>query len=492
LKVGKPTGFKDFKRELPQKRPVQDRVQDFKEVYQPFPKAKLKEQAARCMDCGVPTCHAGCPIANLIPDWNEFVYQDRWEDALGQLLLTNNFPEFTGRLCPAPCEEACVLAINEPAVTIEQIEKEIIEHAFEQGWIKPQLPDRLTGKSVAVIGSGPAGLACAQQLNRAGHTMTVYERADRIGGLLRYGIPDFKLEKWVLDRRLDLMAQEGVQFKPGVNAGVDITADDLKKFDAVVMCTGATIPRDLPIPGRQLDGIHFAIDFLTRQNRKTAGDDLSALHLEPITARDKHVVVIGGGDTGSDCIGTCNRQRAKSVTNFELFPKPPQNRPGHQPWPFWPMRMRTSTSHEEGCQRQWGILTKAFSGSQDRIEELITVDVEFVIDGRGNTQMREIKDSQRRWPADLVLLALGFAGPEPDTIVARLGLELDGHGNIRTDENYMSGTPGIFAAGDAHRGQSLIVWAISEGREAARCVDTYLMGHSELPTKGRGDLPMIR
>jgi len=365
--MGKPTGFKEYDRELPGKRPVEERIKDFKEIYLPFAKKNLKEQAARCMDCGVPTCHAGCPLGNLIPDWNDWVYQDQWREALSQLLLTNNFPEFTGRLCPAPCEEACVLAINEPAVTIEQIEKEIIEHAFSQGWIVPEPPQQRTGKSVAVIGSGPAGLACAQQLNRAGHSVTVYERADRIGGLLRYGIPDFKLEKWVLDRRLDMMQQEGILFEAGIDVGVDMPVDDLKRFDAVVICTGATVARDLSIPGRDLDGIHFAMDFLTRQNRMTAGDDLSACGLSAISARDKHVVVIGGGDTGSDCIGTSIRQKARSVTNFELFPKPTGDRPDNQPWPFWPVRLRTSSSHEEGCERQWGIMTKEFIGADGKI-----------------------------------------------------------------------------------------------------------------------------
>jgi glutamate synthase (NADPH/NADH) small chain len=489
--MGKPTGFKEYNRELPGKRPVQERIKDFKEIYQSFPKEKLKAQAARCMDCGVPTCHAGCPLGNLIPDWNDFIYQDQWQDALLQLLLTNNFPEFTGRLCPSPCEEACVLAINEPAVTIEQIEKEIIEHAFKQGWIRPEPPQQRTGKTVAVIGSGPAGLACAQQLNRAGHAVTVYERADRIGGLLRYGIPDFKLEKWVLDRRLDIMQQEGILFEAGVNVGVDVTADDLDRFDATVICSGATIARDLAVPGRELDGIHFAMDFLTRQNRLTTGDKLEAFGLDPISARDKHVVVIGGGDTGSDCIGTSIRQQARSVTNFELFPKPTDDRPDNQPWPFWPVRLRTSSSHEEGCDRQWGIMTKEFIGVGDRVVKLTTVDVEFVTSGQGRTEMREIKGSEREWPTDLVLLALGFTGPESNTVVDGLGLELDDRGNIQTDSNHMTGRPGVFAAGDAHRGQSLIVWAISEGREAARCVDVYLMGTSELPAKGGGDLPRV-
>ena len=489
--MGKPTGFKEYDRELPTRRPVAERIRDFKEIYQPFPKEKLKKQAARCMDCGVPTCHAGCPLGNLIPDWNDFIYQDRWQYALGQLLLTNNFPEFTGRLCPAPCEEACVLGINAPPVTIEQIEKEVIEHAFAQGWIQPEPPEQRSGKTVAVIGSGPSGLACAQQLNRAGHTVTVYERADRPGGLLRYGIPDFKLEKSVLDRRLDLMRQEGIQFETGIRVGVDVTPQDLGQFDALVICTGATVPRDLPVPGRELDGVHFAMDFLTRQNRSMAGDDPDAPGLAPISAAGKHVVVIGGGDTGSDCIGTSIRQQAKSVTNFELFPKPAGERPANQPWPFWPVKLRTSSSHEEGCERQWGILTKAFVGKAGRVVRLKTVDVEFVTSGQGRTEMREVPDSEREWPADLVLLAMGFSGPEPHSVVKSYGLALDARGNIQTDGNYMSSVPGVFAAGDANRGQSLIVWAISEGREAARSVDAWLMGTSALPAKGGEDLPRV-
>ena len=487
--MGKPTGFKEFKRELPQRRPVSERVLDYKEVYQEFDREKLIRQAARCMDCGVPTCHSGCPLGNLIPDWNDFIYQGQWQEAVRQLLLTNNFPEFTGRLCPAPCEEACVLAINEPAVTIELIEKEIIEYAFEQGWIQPEPPLQRTGKTTAIIGSGPAGLACAQQLNRAGHQVTVFERADRIGGLLRYGIPDFKMEKWVLDRRLALLEQEGITLKTGVHVGVDLTAHDLTAFDAVVLCLGATVPRELPIPGCELSGVHFAMDFLTQQNRMVAGDDLTQLDANLISATGKHVIVIGGGDTGSDCIGTCNRQKAKTITNFELFPEPPQERPLNQPWPYWPMRLRTSSSHEEGCERQWGILTQKMIGSGGRVKKLVTVNVEFDQGITGKPAMQEIAGSEKEWPADLVLLAMGFTGPERDTIVFQLKLDADASGNIRTDNNYMTNIPGIFAAGDAHRGQSLIVWAISEGREAARCVDIYLMGSSELPTKGEGDLP---
>jgi len=350
-------------------------------------------------------------------------------------------------------------------------------------------PRQRTGKAVSIIGSGPSGLACAQQLNHAGHTVTVFEKADRIGGLLRYGIPDFKLEKWVLDRRLDLMRQEGIQFKTGINVGIDMPASNLTASEAVVICTGATVPRDLPIPGRDLKGVHFAMDFLTHQNRLTAGEEPAALDQPMISAKGQHVIVIGGGDTGSDCIGTSIRQRAKSVTNFELFPKPSVDRTDDQPWPFWPVKLRTSSSHEEGCERQWGILTKAFIGDGDRVVKLTTVDVEFVTDGQGRTEMREVDDSVRQWPADLVLLAMGFTGPEPGAVVTDCGLKLDDRGNIQTDRNYMSNVPGIFAAGDANRGQSLIVWAISEGREAARCVDAYLMGTTVLPSKGGIDLP---
>ena len=487
--MGKPSGFMEFERLLPDKRPVEERLKDYKEIYKPFPLETLTSQAARCMDCGVPTCHGGCPLGNLIPDWNEFVYRDRWQEALQQLLLTNNFPEFTGRLCPAPCEEACVLAINELPVTIEQIEKEIIEYAFSQDWIQPDPPHKRTGKSVAVIGSGPAGLACAQQLNRVGHTVTVFERDDRIGGLLRYGIPDFKLEKNILDRRIALMNDEGIIFKPNVHVGVDIGAEDLSLFDAVVLCCGASIPRDLDIPGRGLNGIVFAMDFLTQQNRVVAGDTIN--ESQRINARGKHVIVIGGGDTGSDCIGTCNRQGAKSVTNFELLPEPTWDRPADQPWPFWPNRLRTSSSHEEGCVRYWSVLTKAFLGQNNRINKLLTINVEFVDNGSGQPDMREVKGSEREWPADLVLLALGFSGPDTKSIASQLDLALDDRHNLITDNHFMTHHPAVFAAGDARRGQSLIVWAISEGREAARAVDLYLMGQSLLPGKQCCDLPRL-
>jgi glutamate synthase (NADPH/NADH) small chain len=475
-------------RQLPDRRPVKERVGDFKEIYQPFPEKTLRAQAARCMDCGVPTCHAGCPLGNRIPDWNDDVYQGRWEAAFKQLMATNNFPEFTGRLCPAPCEEACVLAINAPAVTIEQIEKTIIEHAFERGWVRPHPPLRRTGKTVAVVGSGPAGLACAQQLNTAGHTVVVFERNPKPGGLLRYGIPDFKLEKPVVDRRLGLLEREGIVFKTGIQAGVDITGETLcSDFDAIVVCCGATRPRDLPIPGRELDGIHFAMNFLTGQNRVVSGEaDTISLN-----AGGKQVIVIGGGDTGSDCIGTSHRQGAALVLNFELLPQPSEDRPESQPWPYWPMRLRTSSSHEEGGCRNWNILTKRFIGDIGRVRALETVRVQWTGEAGRPGRFEEIPGSQKTWPADLVLLAMGFIGPDPDTLVAQLGLALDARGNLSTGSDFMTSRPGVFAAGDARRGQSLIVWAISEGREAARAVDVFLMGRTDLPEKGCCDLPRV-
>lgn len=489
--MGKLTGFKEFDRELPRRRPVEERVRDWKEFYDysTFPAKKLQTQAARCMDCGVPTCHAGCPLGNLIPDWNDFVYQDRWEEAIVQLHSTNNFPEFTGRLCPAPCEEACVLGINEKPVTIEEIEKNIVEHAWNAGWITPHPPAKRTGRTIAVIGSGPAGMACAQQLNHAGHTVHLYERSNKIGGLLRYGIPDFKMEKSVIDRRLDVMEKEGVIARTGVDVGQDVTAEDLNRdYDAVVLSIGATQPRDLGIPGRDLKGVHPAMDFLTQQNKRVGKESFK---VEDIFATGKHVIVIGGGDTGSDCIGTSNRHGAESVTNFELLPKPTQERPANQPWPFWPMRLRTSSSHEEGAHRNWGILTKEFLGKNGLLTHLRTVEVDWVSENGGRPDMVEVEGTEKDWPCDLALLALGFLGPEPDGIVEQFGCELDARGNIKTDENYMSTAPGVFAAGDSRRGQSLIVWAISEGREAACGVDRHLMGRTELPSKEGVDLPRV-
>lgn len=485
--MGKPTGFKEYPRETPAERPVEERVRDYRELYQEFPEENLRRQAARCMNCGVPFCHSGCPLGNLIPDWNDLVYRHDWQSAYRELAATNNFPEFTGRLCPAPCEEACVLGINEPPVTIELIEKNIIEYAFEQGWVKPEPPAVRTGKKVAVIGSGPAGLACAQQLNRAGHSVTVFERANRIGGLLRYGIPDFKLEKSVLDRRLNILEAEGIEFRTGTAVGASFPVEELKAFSAVVLCGGATQSRDLPIPGRELQGIHFAMDFLPLQNQVVAGDAAKPA----LSAEGKHVIVIGGGDTGSDCIGTSRRQGARSITSFELLPLPPKDRPGHQPWPYWPMRLRTSSSHAEGVRRFWSILTKEFIGSKGHVQALRTVSMEFAPGADGRLTMKEVPGTEYEWPAELVLLAMGFVGPERGHVLAGLGVELDARGNVKTDAQYHTSRPGVFAAGDMRRGQSLIVWAISEGREAARCVDTYLMGHSLLPTKGGGDLPRV-
>ncbi|MDJ0781839.1 MAG: glutamate synthase subunit beta [Desulfosarcinaceae bacterium] len=484
--MGKPTGFMEHDRELPDRRPVAERLGDFREIYQPFPAEKLIAQASRCMDCGVPTCHAGCPLGNRIPDWNDAVYHQRWEEAYRQLSATNNFPEFTGRLCPAPCEEACVLAINAPAVTIEEIEKAIIEHAFAAGWVRPMPPPTRTGKQVAVVGSGPAGLACAAQLNTAGHRVVVYERDPQPGGLLRYGIPDFKLEKKILDRRLDLMEREGIRFATGVHIGVDLTAQELiATADAVVICSGATRPRDLPIAGRELSGIHQAMPFLKGQNQVLAGELAAA----PISAKGRHVVVIGGGDTGSDCIGTCHRQGAASVTNFELLPKPGEGRPRGTPWPLWPMRLRTSSSHEEGGERHWAVLSKRFTGdAAGRIQTIETVDLRWIEASDRPSRFEEVTGSEKHWPADLVLLAMGFSGPETDTLVEHLDLELDARGNIRTHD-YQTSAANIFAAGDARRGQSLIVWAISEGREAARAVDRHLMGRTALPEKPCCDLP---
>ena len=486
--MGKPTGFMEHDRQLPERRSVAERVKDFKEIYQPFPEANLIQQAARCMDCGVPTCHAGCPLGNRIPDWNDEVYHGRWEAAFKQLAATNNFPEFTGRLCPAPCEEACVLSINAPAVTIEQIEKTIIEKAFAKGWVQPRPPVRRTGKTVAVVGSGPSGLACAAQLNTAGHTVTVLERDQQPGGLLRYGIPDFKLEKSVLDRRLAIMRQEGVVFTTGVQAGVQISGESLlTDFDAVVLCTGSTRPRDLPIPGRHLPGVQYAMEFLTGQNLVIAGEAKDVA----ISAAGKKVIVIGGGDTGSDCIGTSHRQGAVSVVNFELLPQPSEERPERQPWPYWPMRLRTSSSHEEGGSRHWNILTKRFVGEKGRVTGLETVSVAWTVENGRPVRFAEIPGSEKIWPADLVLLALGFVGPEADTVVAQMDLKLDERGNLFTDAHGMTSRTGVFAAGDARRGQSLIVWAISEGRETARHVDLFLMGKSDLPEKPCCDLPRV-
>jgi len=482
--MGKTTGFIEYKREMPAHRPVSERINDWSEVYAPFTEESLRKQAARCMDCGIPFCQSGCPLGNVIPDWNDLVYRGDWKAAYERLAATNNFPEFTGRICPAPCETACVLGIIDDPVTIEQIEKEIIEYAFDAGWVQPEQPPRRTGKKVAVIGSGPAGLAAADQLNRVGHRVIVLERDDRIGGLLRYGIPDFKLEKWVLDRRLEVMKKSGIQFVTRADVGGSYAISRLKEFDATIICTGATKPRNLPIQGRKLDGIYFAFDYLRQQNKLNEGDDLCRERITPINAEGKDVIVIGGGDTGSDCVGTANRQGAKSVTQFELLSVPPNERPIHQPWPYYPMILRTSSSHKEGADRHWSILTKEFTGSNGKVESLKTVSTKFK-----DRKIIEYPESEKIWPADLVLLAVGYTGPESDGIADPLGIKLDHRSNFKTNREYQTNVLGVFAAGDARRGQSLVVWAISEGREAARHADAYLSGFIALPTKGAGDLP---
>lgn len=477
-----PKGFLKVGRETPKRRPVEERIRDWKEVYFPMPDEKLREQASRCMDCGVPFCHFGCPLGNIIPDWNDLTYRGRWKEALDILHATNNFPDFTGRLCPAPCEEACVLGINQPAVTIKVIEQAIVEHGFAEGWVVPEPPAVRTGKKAAVIGSGPAGLAAAQQLNRAGHTVTVYERDDRIGGLLRYGIPDFKMEKWVLDRRLKQMEGEGIIFRPGVNVGVDITGDELRsEYDAICLTGGSTIPRDLPIPGRELKGIHFAMEYLTQQNRINAGDFVPEEKI--ITAKGKAVVILGGGDTGADCLGTAHRQGAREVYQFEILPRPPDTRTPDMPWPYWPMIFRISSAHEEGGIRDFGVSTQCFSGQNGQVAKLHAVRVEFGSAGsNGHRPMTEVEGSEFEVEAQLVLLALGFVHPQKNGLLEQLGVEFDHRSNVKTDKSYMTSVPGVFAAGDMHRGQSLVVWAISEGREAARCMDQYLMGSTQLPT----------
>ncbi|HZO87181.1 MAG TPA: glutamate synthase subunit beta [Chthonomonadaceae bacterium] len=479
-----PKGFLKYSRENAPRRPIQERIKDWIEVYEAFPEEKLRKQAARCMDCGIPFCHQGCPLGNIIPDWNDLVYRGRWKDALAELHATNNFPEFTGKLCPAPCEAACVLGINQDPVTIKRVEETIILRGWDEGWVKPEPPERRTGKKVAVVGSGPAGLAAAQQLNRAGHTVTVFERDDRIGGLLRYGIPDFKMEKWVLDRRLAQMEAEGVIFRPCVNVGVDIRAAELREqFDAVVLAGGSTVARDLPVPGRELDGIHFAMEFLPQQNRRVAG--LWPEGKPQITAEGKRVVILGGGDTGADCLGTVIRQGAAEVYQFEIMPKPPSERDETMPWPLYPMILRTSSAHEEGGIRDWSISTKAFSGENGKVKKLHGVRVEFTRpDENGRRKMVEVPGSEFEMEVDLVLLALGFLHPQQEGLLNDLGVEFDPRGNVKTDKNYATSVPGVFACGDMRRGQSLIVWAIAEGREAARGVDTYLMGESALPLAG--------
>ncbi len=488
--MGKITGFLEFDRKVESYKPVEERINNYKEFTVPLPEKELKEQGARCMDCGIPFCHSGCPLGNLIPDFNDAVYRGKWEKASEILHSTNNFPEFTGRLCPAPCEEACVLGINEDPVSIENIEKNIVETAFEKGWIMAKPPLTRTGKTVAVVGSGPAGLAAAQQLNRVGHTVTVFERDEKPGGLLRYGIPDFKMEKQVIDRRLAVLEEEGIIFKCGVHIGIDKKADELKKdFDAIVLSGGATVKRGLPIEGSNLKGVVQAMDFLGQNNKRV--DGITALG-EEIKATNKDVIVIGGGDTGSDCIGTSFRQGATSVSNFEIMPMATADRPEDQPWPFWPMRLRTSSSHKEGAERFFSISTKRFIGDDDgNLKGLITSEIEWIKTPGQRPQLKEVPGSEKEWKCELTLLALGFTGSET-TLAEQFGITMDQRTNIKaTEDNYMTNVPGVFAAGDQRRGQSLIVWAISEGREAAYHVDTYLMGKSNLPLKGDGDLPRV-
>ncbi len=485
--MGKVTGFQESGRQPPQRQPVSERLKHWQEFYQPWSEPNAREQAGRCMDCAVPFCHTGCPLGNIIPDFNDLVYRGRWEQALDRLHATNNFPDFTGRICPAPCEASCVLSINQAPVTIEYIEKEIAERGFTEGWIKPQPPTQRTGKKVAVVGSGPAGLAAAQQLNRAGHTITVFERDSYIGGLLTLGIPDFKLAKHVVQRRVDLMAQEGIIFKTGVNVGVDLPADELlATFDAVCLTGGSTEARDLPVPGRELKGIHLAMEDLTQQNRIIAGEGTP--RKGHITAEGKRVVILGGGDTGADCLGTAHRQGAEVVHQFEILPEPPATRPSDNPWPYWPLVLRLSAAHEEGGLRDYAISTKGFSGRNGRVQKLNAIRVEWQRDANGRFAMKEIPGTDFEVEADLVLLALGFTHPE-NYLLKDLGVELDPRGNAKAGPDMMTSVPGIFAAGDMRRGQSLVVWAIAEGREAAHHLDRYLTGSTKLPRSLPGALP---
>ena len=483
--MAKATGFLEYGRVETPMRPVEERVRDWHEVQLDPSPDEVRAQAARCMDCGIPFCNSGCPLGNIIPDWNDFAYRDRWRDALSRLHSTNNFPEFTGLVCPAPCEAACVLGINQDPVAIKQVEWEIIRKGWAEGWVVPVRPERRTGRSVAVVGSGPAGLAAAQQLTRAGHTVTIFEKSDRIGGLLRYGIPDFKLEKGILDRRIEQMREEGVAFQTGVHVGIDLSPTELRRgFDAVLLALGAEQPRDLPIPGRELDGVHFAMEFLGQNNRRVAGDPIP--DGEALLATGKHVVVLGGGDTGSDCVGTSHRQVAKSVASIELLPRPPERRDSSTPWPMWPLMYRSSSSHDEGGAREFAIASKRFLGSAGRVEALQAVRLAYgpPDPGTGRRAFEEVPGSEFEIPADLVLLAMGFLHTTHSGLVEGLGLRLDPRGNVAADtRSFTTSEPGVFAAGDCRRGQSLVVWALWEGREAARALDAYLMRESALQSR---------
>ncbi|HET6371088.1 MAG TPA: glutamate synthase subunit beta [Nitrospiria bacterium] len=482
--MGDVKGFLKYKREGPKRRTVTERIKDWKEIYQPISDETLQVQGARCMDCGVPFCQGttGCPVQNMIPDWNDLVYRGRWRDALRMLHSTNNFPEFTGRLCPAPCESACVLGIIDDPVSIRVIEWNIIDKGFNEGWIVPIPPEQESGKRVAVIGSGPAGLAAAQQLRRFGHSVTVLEKEDRIGGLLRYGIPDFKMEKRVIDRRLEQMIAEGIDFKTNVEVGGNLPTEWLlQEFDAICLSGGAMQARELPVPGRELSGVHLAMEFLSQQNRINAGDRIDPA--KRISAKGKRVVIIGGGDTGSDCLGTSHRQGAKEVYQFELLPQPPEHRASSTPWPLWPMMLRTSHAHEEGCKREWSVSTKRFSGENGKVRKLSAVRVEMKTDGSGRTQFVETPGSEFELPVDLVLLAMGFVGPVKNGLLSDLKVRLDARGNVAVDPNQMTSVDGVFAAGDMKRGASLIVWAIREGRDAAKGIDQYLRSGRSLRVK---------
>ena len=481
--MGKVTGFKEFDREGPSKRPIQIRLRDYSEIYQEWPEADIRDQGARCMNCAVPFCHTGCPLGNVIPDWNDLVYRGRWQEALKQLLATNNFPEFTGRICPAPCEDACVLAINQDPVTIEYIEKSIAERGFSEGWIRPEPPAHRTGKRAAVIGSGPAGLAAAQQLNRAGHHVTIFERDEYPGGLLALGIPDFKLDKEVVRRRIRLMEEEGIVFRTEAHVGVNVPTSELEKFDAVCLAGGSTKARDLDIPGRNLMGVHLAMEFLPQQNRLNAGQSVPSE--ERISAEGKRVVILGGGDTGADCLGTSHRQGAEIVHQFELLPEPPPNRSSDNPWPQWGRVLRTSPAHEEGGVRDYSIMTKSFSGRNGHVEKLHGVRLEWAPGADGRMAMKEVPGSEFEIETELVLLALGFLHPEHEGMLNELGVEFDARGNVKLDSNRMTSRPGVFAAGDMARGQSLVVWAIAEGRETAHYMDSYLSGATLLPRSFR-------